>query len=186
MIFPTYVVYTDHKSIVNTDLIEKSKFILKTYSDKPFLSPCISTVKTKDNILDVEEFSPIKNAVVQTVFEYCKKLHIKTENLVIKSSWINFYDVNGYQDLHNHNNSVLSGVFYIKSEEARDLVFQAPYHFQQPVNPKIHTYTIENCNIVDFPSKIGRCYVFPSHLLHQTLPAKSERISLSFNINYID
>lgn len=186
IIFPTFITYSDYPDIIDIEIVEKSKQLILDYNDKPFAGDCVSTVRTKDDVLDASYMIDIKKAVVNTVWGYCQRLSINTENLVIKSSWINFYDKHQYQDLHSHSNSVLSGVFYIQSDGSSDLLFQAPWHFQQPVSPKHTNYNFENCHIMRYESKIGRCYVFPSHLLHQTLPAKSERISLAFNVNYVD
>lgn len=186
ILFPTFIVHSDNPNMVNSELTDNIKQLIFAHRDKPFVGNCISTVKTKNNVLDDPCLAEVKKTVINTVFHYCEKLHIDIENLVIKSSWANYYDTNGYQDLHNHNNSVLSGIFYLQSDESRDLIFQAPWHFFQPVSPKCKKYGLENCHNVDFESKVGRCYVFASHLLHQTLPAKSERISIAFNVNYMD
>jgi uncharacterized protein (TIGR02466 family) len=183
-IFPTLVVYTENKHIVDEKTVELSRQIIKEKAGRPFYSECYSTVNTFAGILELPEFFDIKNAVVNTVGGFCEANKINTERIRFTCSWLNAYNNHGYQDLHSHPDSILSGVFYIKSNEEKDLVFQAPWHFFQPCTPEYTELNLNNCHNVEYESVVGRCYVFPSHLMHRTLPATSERISLSFNLAY--
>jgi uncharacterized protein (TIGR02466 family) len=180
-IFPCYVLSKD-SNLVNPSLIETSKNILRTNQDEPFYSSCISTVNTKSDILEMKEFLEIRKFLFDLVHVYCQQMKINSSKLNISTSWLNLYNENGYQDLHNHQDSLISGVFWIQSSEEKDFVFQAPWHFMQPVFPKYTETTLNNCHNVEMNSVIGRGMVFMSHMLHRTLPTKSERISLSFNV----
>jgi uncharacterized protein (TIGR02466 family) len=133
-------------------------------------------------ILDL--FKDIKRAISNTIGAYCERVKIQTENLKFSGSWLNRYEEHGYQDLHTHADSVLSGVFYLKSAGEKDLIFQAPWHFFQPCQPEYTEQNLDNCHNVEYASVEGRCFIFPSHLMHRTLPATTERMSLSFNIVY--
>lgn len=182
VLFPSFVTYTENKEIVTDKLIEVSKKIISDYSDKPFYSPCISTVKTHGKILELPEFKEVKQVIINTLAAYITKMKIRNDNLKFSGSWLNLYNEHGYQDLHSHSDSMISGVFYLKSEGNKDLIFQSPYHFFQPNVPEFTEINLENCSNVEYNSVTGRCFIFPSHLMHRTLPATSERISLSFNI----
>ena len=183
-LFPTYVVYSDNHGVVNDGLVNLSKKIIEDHSDVPFFSPCYSTVNTFDNVLEIPAFSEIKKAITRTLTVYIDKTKIKKDRLMFASSWLNLYQQHGYQDLHLHGESVISGVIYIKSDGNGDLMFQSPYHFYQSTQPSFEEINQDNCCNVKYESKVGRCFIFPSHLMHRTLPATSERISLSFNIIY--
>jgi len=183
LLFPSLVVYKDFGSIEQS-IVDQSKKILKTYNDKPFNCPCLSTVSTYSNVLDLPEFDIIKKQIVQTIEFYCDFMKINKNNLYFSDSWLNLYDEHGYQDLHAHSDSLLSGVYYLQSSGEKDLIFQAPYHFFQAINPKYDEINLTNCHSADYNSTEGRCVVFMSHLMHRTLPATKERISLSFNIKY--
>lgn len=185
-LFPTIVIYTDHKNLIDEKLVKQSKQLLKDYGTKPFYSPCLSTVENMGGVLNLPEFQQIKDCIVFTLDAYCQKTKLEKERLKFSCSWLNLYDKYGYQDLHSHPGSVLSGVFYLKSDGLKDLIFQAPYHFFQPVAPKYSEKNLENSVNIEYASIEGRCYIFPSHLMHRTLPAQNERISLSFNIVYSD
>ena len=183
-LFPTIVVYTDNPNCTSEKLVKFSKKLLAEHGSKPFYSPCISTVDNMGNVLELPEFTVIKEHVINTIGAYAQAVKLDKDNLRFSCSWLNLYDVHGYQDLHTHSESLLSGVFYIKSDGHKDLIFQSPSHFFQPVTPKHTEKNLQNCSNVEYPSIEGRCYIFPSHLMHRTMPAKSERISLSFNIVY--
>lgn len=183
-LFPTIVVYTDSTNLINDNLITESKTLLSKHGSKPFYSPCLSTVENMGGVLNLPEFQQIKDRIIFTLDAYCQKTKLEKEKLKFSCSWLNQYDKHGYQDLHSHADSLLSGIFYLKSDGLKDLIFQSPFHFFQPITPKYSEKNLENCVNVEYASIEGRCYIFPSHLMHRTLPAQNERISLSFNIVY--
>ena len=183
-LFPVTIAYSDNKLEKADEIIKLSKKIIDENRDIPFMSPCVSTVYTKYDILEMKEFKQILDQVLETIKHFTKLHCIDTENLVIAGSWLNYYDVGAYQDLHHHPNSVLSGVYYIQSDGERDFAFQNPSHFFQPVIPNLYELNELNFTNVLYESVQGRCIVFPSHLMHKTSPAKSPRISLSFNVSY--
>lgn len=183
-LFPSFVLYADINTSISKQIIEQSRVILKKQGNKPFYSPCLSTVTTNGSILELDFFAEIKTFISNTIGAYCDQIKIKKDNLKFSCSWLNLYNKNEYQDLHAHNDSLLSGVFYLKSAGKKDLIFQAPWHFFQATCPEYTEVNINNCHNAEYPSIEGRCYIFPSHLMHRTLPAISERISLSFNVKY--
>jgi len=184
VLFPTFVMYTENKELITEDILNKSKELIREYGKKPFYSPCYSTVSTMGSVLELDLFKDIKRAISNTIGAYCERVKIQTENLKFSGSWVNLYEQHGYQDLHTHADSVLSGVFYLKSAGEKDLIFQAPWHFFQPCQPEYIEQNLDNCHNVEYASVEGRCFIFPSHLMHRTLPATAERMSLSFNIVY--
>lgn len=181
-LFPTRVVYKDRPDLVTESVLTKSKEILQQYKDKPFYSPCNSTVHTFANVLDLPEFAEIKNFITEVASVFLDVHSIDPQGLDFLDSWLNYYDIGGYQDLHNHHDSMLSGVIYLQSSGAKDFIFQAPWHFQQPKLPNYTVNTVANSHNVEYNSEVGRAIIFMSHALHRTLPATAPRISLSFNI----
>lgn len=181
-LFPCQVMYREQTDLVTEDLLSFSRIILKDNVDTPFFSKCISTVRTKSDILELPEFADIRQFLGNLVYVYCEQMKIDYSKLRITDSWLNLYEEGGYQDLHNHHDSMLSGVFWLKSSEEKDFSFQAPYHFMQPKLPNYTEHNLNNCHNVEINSIVGRGMVFMSHMLHRTLPTKTERISLSFNV----
>ena len=181
-LFPTMVMYKDYPNLITKQLQDYSRNILKEYGNKPFYSPCISTVQTYSDILELPEYQEIKQSIIDTVSVYTNTLKIDNNNLSFLDSWLNLYNQHGYQDLHNHHDSMLSGVFYIKSVGNKDFVFQSPWHFQQAKLPNYTEQNLKNSHNIEYNSLEGRLIIFMSNTLHRTLPATEERISLSFNI----
>lgn len=182
MLFPSIVVYKDHEIDNKINLIDFSKKIINQYGNNAFYSECLSTVKTKNDILNFPEFSQIKQHVIDTLGAFCESMKIDRTNLTFTGSWLNLYNIGGYQDLHHHSDSTISGIYYLDSDSSKDLIFQAPWHFFQPIEAHTLENNLTNCHNVEYNSFPGRCYIFMSHLMHRTMPAKSQRISISFNI----
>jgi len=181
-LFPTVVLYKDFPELINKQLQKEARAITIKHGTKAFLCPCLSTVRTMTNVLEMPVFAGIKQAIIDTVSVYTDVLKINKEKLIFLDSWLNLYEQHQYQDLHNHHDSMISGVFYIKSSGVKDFILQAPWHFQQPKIPEYEENNLTNCHNAEYNSVEGRVILFMSHALHRTLPATEERISLSFNI----
>ena len=181
-LFPTRVVYKEQPELITSEVLTRSHSILKQYGDRPFYSPCNSTVNTYSQVLELPEFAQIKNFVSEAISVFLDVHKIDPAGLDFLDSWLNYYDVGGYQDLHNHHDSMISGVIYLESAGNKDFVFQAPWHFQQPKLPNYLEQTVGNSHNVEYNSSVGRVIIFMSHALHRTLPATAPRMSLSFNI----
>jgi hypothetical protein len=181
-LFPTRVLYKDTLDLITPAVLQKAKEILAQYKNSPFHSSCSSTVNTFSNVLDLPEFIEIKQFLSECASVFLDIHKIDSEQLNFLDSWLNHYDVGGYQDLHMHHDSMVSGVFYLESLGNKDFVLQAPWHFQQPKIPNYIEQTLDNSHNAEFDSVPGRAIFFMSHALHRTAPATASRISLSFNI----
>ena len=183
-LFPCKVIYKDFKVPNHNTLTDLSKQLVDQYDDRPFYSACRSTVKTKSDILEMPEFLEIQDQIMSVISAYVSEHKIDINRLTLTESWLNHYDVHGYQDLHHHPNSVLSGVYYIKSAGNKDFCFQAPWYFYQGIVAKHIEKNLENAHSIEYASREGRCLVWMSHLMHRPYPATQERISISFNVTY--
>ena len=86
---------------------------------------------------------------------------------------------------HFHQNSIVSGVFYISVEEDDGIVFTDPNaKLKDMIKFKIEEYNIWNSSTWYLPSITNELMLFPSWLDHQVKPnpkATKDRISISFN-----
>ena len=181
-IFPTSIGISDN--IIDNTLIKISNDYLDLYGSQAFLCPCTSTIRHHPKILEEKPFEQIKENIKELIAYYCTSVGYSSERIQISESWLNRYDEFGYQDLHHHHDSLISGVIYIQSKGNQDFVVQAPWHTHQPMLFDITNPSHDNYTTYSYPSTNGRCYIFPSYLMHRTLPATSKRISLSFNCVY--
>ena len=108
------------------------------------------------------------------------------------TAWININGNGNYNITHCHPTSNLSSVLWIKCpDNCGNIEFVSPYQYSS--FEEIHSYTddFKKNNFVHhtlyIKSKEGKMIVFPSHLHHLVNPNKSQedRISVSFNINFI-
>ena len=56
MLFPCNVMFKEERGLITENLISISKEILLKNAETPFHSKCISTVRTKSDILELSEF----------------------------------------------------------------------------------------------------------------------------------
>ena len=106
----------------------------------------------------------------------------------ITQSWANYTKGGEYHQLHKHQNSIVSGVFYVQVNEEDSITF---HNYSETSGAKYPVYinpvsfNCYNSSIWNYPVKNGQLYLFPSSLAHcvEELPENigDTRISLSFN-----
>ena len=91
----------------------------------------------------------------------------------------------GYHHHHFHQNSIISGVFYISTEEDDKITFSDPNtKVRELIKFEPKEYNVWNSSIWSFPVATNELILFPSWLSHQVRvneKATTDRISLSFN-----
>ncbi len=177
LIFPTPVLSEDFRS-----LTEEEKDVI--YAAKSKIMPNAGNVTSQDTyILENPKLLNLKKFFLEKLDLYATSI-IRTKSpieLYITQSWINYTEPNGFHHKHIHQNSLLSGVFYIDAEAEDQIEFYRddiyPFQFEY------EDFDILNANSWWMPAAAGRLYIFPSRLVHGVNPTrgKSTRISLSFN-----
>ena len=102
--------------------------------------------------------------------------------IYITQSWLNWTYSNGYHHTHSHQNSIISGVFYINADKTVDnITFGRQKHRIVELYPK--QFNDYNSDEVDFKVTTGELLLFPSELQHRVNNTKgnNKRISLAFN-----
>ena len=105
----------------------------------------------------------------------------------IKEMWVNVLDAGGYQAMHNHANSFVSGVVYLTPTHPDSQTV-----FMKSAGATEFVFKHEHANITPTPFNADRwvspapapgdLVLFPSYLLHAVPPNQGERrITLSFN-----
>ena len=139
--------------------------------------------------------SYIFNSKLKKIKPFCEQqLKIYVEQVIntkeeldfyITQSWLNINKPGEYHHNHSHPNSIISGDFYISTEEDDKITFTDPNHNTRNVlkfNSK--EYNVWNSTNWFFPTITNELILFPSWLNHQVIPnekATTDRISLSFN-----
>ena len=139
--------------------------------------------------------SYIFNGKLKKLKQFCEE-HIKTyvEQVIypkeeldfyITQSWLNITKPGEFHHDHSHNNSLISGVFYISTEEDDKITFSDPNaKVKELIKFEQKEYNLFNSTSWFFPSVTNELVLFPSWLNHKVdtnEKATTDRISLSFN-----
>jgi len=138
---------------------------------------------TKDLYI-LEKYPDIKQIILDHFYQY-KNEHLRYvhNDFVITTSWGIRTKEGGSSSLHDHKNSMFSGVFYVNGgDDAAPLVFkkQPPHSFW--IMPD--EYNQLNSNSFSFFPKKQSVVFFPSHLNHRIGMQRNsiDRYSIAFNI----
>jgi len=142
----------------------------------------------QSNDLSHESLNDLYSCINIIANDFAKELNLK-KKLSIDNIWVN---INGYKDsnkTHSHPQSILSGVYYVKTPKNSGNIFfnntsddVIQHSWQKNL---FNNYNCYNSPEWFLPSLEGYIYLFPSWLKHYVEPnmnEKEERISLSFNI----
>ncbi len=139
--------------------------------------------------------SYIFNGKLKNIKQFCEEqlntyvkevLNPKEElDFYITQSWINVTKPGEYHHQHSHQNSIISGVFYVSTEEDDRITFNDPnVKVKEVIKFTKKEYTPNNSTTWWFPSVTNELVLFPSWLSHQVEvneKATTDRISIAFN-----
>ena len=189
-LFPTGIVqpYTAPKSFMNT--LDLSKFTFERFDGQTKLR-----TQKFNNILLHSEFQEVKAWIQECAEDFLDNaLEMEYEEFFFTESWLNISGKGGYQKVHNHSNSIISGTLYLKSEEKHPpLEFKKQKMEFEPFISLTEHYKKGNPNTAStlgFPCTQDTMLVFNSHLYHghDANKLESERVGLSWNglVNFVE
>ena len=189
-LFPTGIVqpYTAPKSFMNT--LDLSKFTFERFDGQTKLR-----TQKFNNILLHPEFPEVKAWIQECAEDFLDNaLEMEYEEFFFTESWLNISGKGGYQKVHNHSNSIISGTLYLKSEEKHPpLEFKKQKMEFEPFISLTEHYKKGNPNTAStlgFPCTQDTMLVFNSHLYHghDANKLESERVGLSWNglVNFVE
>ena len=177
---PVYIVKRD------TDLAPKEKKdidkIVKEGMDKN-----TGNSNSNNSYIFNGKFKKIKQFCEQQLKIYVEQVINPKEELdfYITQSWLNITKPGEYHHQHSHQNSIISGVFYITTEKDDKITFIDPNaKVKELIIFEQKEYNLWNSSTWFFPSITNELVLFPSWLQHQVEvneKAISDRISISFN-----
>jgi len=139
--------------------------------------------------------SNIFNGKLKKIKQFCEQ-HIKTYveqsinpkeelDFYITQSWLNITKPGEFHHVHSHQNSIISGVFYISTEEDDKITFTDPnFKIKELIKFELEDFNLFNSTNWFFPSITNELILFPSWLEHRVEPnekATTDRISIAFN-----
>lgn len=182
-VFPTAVGIYD---LTDVDLVKiKSDIANINTRDHSLVKDGVSSWNTNfpnsTYLLREKEFFSLSNKFKECLDNYC--MTVGLPELFITNSWHNIMPTNGKTLRHRHENSTVSGAFYVYADAGT-----CPFLVHSPLRPykmtQVNNYeTAYNSEIAAIDSCSGRLVLFPSWLEHETAENSSvnERIVISFN-----
>ena len=149
----------------------------------------------KNGSNSISNNTDIFNGKLKNIKQFCEQqLKIYVEKVInpaeeldfyITQSWLNITKPGEFHHEHSHQNSIVSGVFYISTEEDDKITFSDPNaKVKEMIKFEPKEYNLFNSTIWTFFSITNEFLLFPSWLQHQVEvneKATTDRISISFN-----
>jgi uncharacterized protein (TIGR02466 family) len=178
-VFPTPVGFYKFER----EFTENEKKFIKKHYKKPIKNQG-NLVSNNNYILDYDEMKNIKENMLICVKDFLYNVLCADGKQIepyITQSWLNYTNINQYHHKHAHPNSLISGVFYIDTDEEDKITFVDDSHKQIKIYPI--DYNLWNSQTWWFSAKKFTILLFPSHLSHMVGTKKNNNIrtSLSFN-----
>ena len=180
----------DFEEVIDFENIDQEEFFKEEFS--PELGDIGTVLNSKNqNILLEERYSKIKEYCDAAVSQYAYDIiQIPKEiKLSLVCSWMIIGYPGAITSRHIHQNSIFSGVFYIKSpENAGNLLLSHPLSVPTCVSSTIRPLFKEN-NIFNskiFAHKPNDCdiIIFPSHVEHEVTRNMSGELRCCIAFNY--
>tara|TARA_R100001129_G_scaffold179964_1_gene157437 strand:+ start:1666 stop:2277 length:612 start_codon:yes stop_codon:yes gene_type:complete len=135
-------------------------------------------------VLDHKEMKNLHSDLINIIKDYFIKV-TQTSNSItpcITHSWLNYTKKGQAHHLHNHSNSMVSGIVYINANKNYDSI--TFWKMGNSIDLAPSTYNLFNSTTWVFPIETYDILLFPSHLYHkvETKQGLNERISLAFNV----
>jgi len=137
----------------------------------------------KHNIFFNKKFNQLNTFVLNSINHFCDNLNINKKHIPVEpDSWFNIYSEGDYQEYHRHPQSIISAVYFLKSD--KDC---AKIHFKSPVidmmPPIYNKHTVDTFEKIHFQPVPGLLLIFRSYLEHcvEKQKSKEKRITLAYN-----
>tara|TARA_Y100000004_G_scaffold9420_1_gene10279 strand:- start:233 stop:838 length:606 start_codon:yes stop_codon:yes gene_type:complete len=142
--------------------------------------------QSEPNIHTFPKYKALSNKIVECSKVVFNDKKYEYDTFEITDMWSNILRSGEFHRPHTHSNNILSGVYYVESDEAANIRFYDPRPQANVLSPKVKEFDKTNSSLWYFPSKTNRLILFPSWLQHYVPINHSDklRISIAFNIMF--
>ena len=145
-----------------------------------------SHLTSKDHyVLESKGLKNLKKDLNKIIMDYFDRVICPSNSITpyITQSWINWTEPNQFLHNHAHQNSLVSGVFYVAADKKVDTIKFLKDDYNT-IMLEYKKFNLFNSSTWSFPVETGNIFLFPSHLIHGVIPKKgtNSRISLAFNV----
>lgn len=134
-------------------------------------------------LLDHPRLINVKNTCLKHAQYYFTNIMKYKYDLRLTNSWLNITQLNQEHALHNHTNSIVSGVLYIKVSDSSPSISFNRLTPQFLLNLKAEEYNFFNSMEWEVPVEDNTIIIFPSQCFHHVKKnlTSNDRISIAFN-----
>ena len=166
---------------------EENKIIYHYLND---LRPNVYNLTTKESYILEKGLSKLKKFIEIAIDAYVINVIVgdkydKNLSFKITQSWVNLTRPGsaGHHQ-HTHSNSVISGVFYVQTNDVDNITFTNPLLTHDTIRVRTKEYNQFNSHTWRYPVSAGKLILFPSNIPHHVDSpiGDKDRITLSFNV----
>ena len=132
------------------------------------------------SILSSQQLESLNEFILEQLKQYVDIVYKPANDIevYITQSWVNYTSCNQSHHLHNHPNSIVSGVFYINAADCIEFV-----NTNHNLDIEAREIDVLNASRWKVPATSNKLVLFPSSLWHQVPKVESNdtRISIAFN-----
>lgn len=141
-----------------------------------------------DNLIGTDVINDLHFEILKYTNEIVdkqNKLNQPMKTLYVDQIWANVNKKNDYNEVHQHGDYILSGIYYVRTpENCGELVIRDPR--DRALSGATFYYSMLDNELLYIKPKAGALILFPCFLDHWVRPNKSdkERISISFDLKW--
>jgi len=184
LLFPTTVHYYDN--VLEPEYVDSMSEFIEKDAQLHTLESYQTSTQSPPDLHNHIKFKALAEQVMILSKVYFEELKWQYTDYEITDMWSTITLPNGFHRPHTHSNNVLSGVYYVKSDEKANIVFADPRTQAHVLEPKIDTWQLNNAPNWSYASTVNRLILFPSYLNHfvPVNTSHQNRISVAFNIMF--
>tara|TARA_Y100001937_G_C7094238_1_gene319326 strand:+ start:743 stop:1387 length:645 start_codon:yes stop_codon:yes gene_type:complete len=137
-----------------------------------------------NTILDKKELSKIKKEIMKEIHFYAHNIMKYKNNFEMTKSWFTKTSTDQVSDYHKHNNSMLSAVLYLKTDDDTGKISFID-HYSNLFQLEVHEHNMWNSTSYTFKPEDGLLLIFKSDTFHKVLKHKSKNDRYSLAMNFI-
>ena len=184
-LFPTPIYYSflDNIEDVQKEVLNCVNNLEFEMNDRWGKTHYLSDPSFKTNLVDQYNLKIFKKNLNIHLTRYCNEIGLLCKPYKVTSSWMSLFKKDNYGHIHHHGDVDISGVYYVKTNQEDGKIF-----FLCPTPCMESSFLYQDlASRWSHKPMVGKILLFPGWLSHgiETNKTDNERMSLSFNINFL-
>ena len=191
LLFPTVV----QESFID-DAAEVNRALLKAIDDIKAETPnaipsswsctLYTTIASQNSLHLLAPFQELTDYITGKANDFAKTLKVRLDKypLEMRSMWVNVYGKGHSQEIHNHANSVFSGVYYVKAPPGSPGLLIHGSMADTMVQLPVTEQTLLNSTTSEISVEEGKLVMFRSWMKHSVRPSPIDEDRISISVNF--